>query len=40
MDITLLAPLWGKTPPKKYDSSELVVANLAEGLAKLAHKLF
>lgn len=35
----MLAPLWKKVPPKKYGGSELVVANLAKGLAELGHEV-
>ncbi len=35
MRIALLAPLWKEIPPEKYGGSELVVANLAEGLTDL-----
>jgi glycosyltransferase involved in cell wall biosynthesis len=35
MRIALLAPLWKKVPPTKYGGTELVVANLADGLVRL-----
>lgn len=35
MRVAQLAPLWKEVPPKKYGGSELVVANLTEGLVKL-----
>ncbi|MDE2079638.1 MAG: glycosyltransferase family 4 protein [Patescibacteria group bacterium] len=38
MKIALLAPLWKTVPPEKYGGSELVVANLARGLAALGHE--
>lgn len=37
MRIALLAPLWKTVPPQKYGGSELVVANLAQGLVQLGH---
>lgn len=39
MKIALLAPLWKTIPPEKYGGSELVVANLAKGLAAQGHEV-
>ncbi|MDP1883887.1 MAG: glycosyltransferase family 4 protein [Candidatus Moranbacteria bacterium] len=39
MKIALLAPLWKKVPPEKYGGSELVVANLAQGLTESGHEV-
>lgn len=40
MKIAILSPLWKKTPPEKYGGTELVVANLAQGLTSLGHETF
>ncbi len=39
MNIALLAPLWKKVPPEKYGGTELIVANLANGLTQLGHEV-
>jgi glycosyltransferase involved in cell wall biosynthesis len=39
MRIALLAPLWMTVPPKRYGGTELVVANLAKGLAAHGHQV-
>lgn len=39
MRVALLAPLWKTVPPQKYGGSELVVANLAQGLVELGHEV-
>ncbi|MFA5359508.1 MAG: glycosyltransferase family 4 protein [Patescibacteria group bacterium] len=39
MNIAILSPLWKKVPPEKYGGTELVVANLINGLARLGHKV-
>lgn len=39
MNIALLASLWKTVPPEKYGGSELVVANIAQGLTNLGHNV-
>lgn len=39
LKIALIAPLEERVPPRKYGGTELVVANLADGLAELGHQV-